>query len=489
MNIISKLPLCLFICICCPLTAQSIDWPVWPDSTIHEIGSSFGQYFAGSFKYYHPGIDIMAPAGTPVYAVKSGYVKAVLTTVPDNQYYWRILIGDSAGSQECDAWMYAHLNDYTIAVSEGEWVEEGQYLADLIDYPPNTFPEHLHFVQIRHSGDSWHDAENWQWKTNALDVLDGIADNDTPVFETVYGSQMIGFCRNQSQTYFDGSDTLSGDIDLVCHVYDRINCSTSKVVPYRVEYKLESDTMVDWINGVCFTGQFDYPSADVKIVYRDDATCDSEGDWVNQEYYFCVSNSDGDSLIEYHDRYECWHTADFHNGAVTVSIRAFYRFGNGDSISAVVNIENYHTLTGTISLSNSPPNLGGSVVTVLSSGQAATTAINGSFEIPDIGGGSQQIIITRYAYESVDTVVIMNQDRVIEKTLTRLFYCGDANNDESLSVADAVYLISYVFKGGSAPDPIEAGDANCDGNVNVADAVYMISYVFKGGSEPCAHCW
>ena len=65
------------------------------------------------------------------------------------------------------------------------------------------------------------------------------------------------------------------------------------------------------------------------------------------------------------------------------------------------------------------------------------------------------------------------------------FEAGDANVDGTANVGDAVFLISYVFKGGAAPDPIEAGDANCDGGTNVGDAVYLISYIFKGGAAPC----
>ncbi len=65
------------------------------------------------------------------------------------------------------------------------------------------------------------------------------------------------------------------------------------------------------------------------------------------------------------------------------------------------------------------------------------------------------------------------------------FICGDAGGDGSINIADAVYLINYIFKGGPAPEPLDAGDANCDGNVNVADAVYLINYIFKGGPEPC----
>ena len=66
-----------------------------------------------------------------------------------------------------------------------------------------------------------------------------------------------------------------------------------------------------------------------------------------------------------------------------------------------------------------------------------------------------------------------------------IYRCGDADGVQAINVADAVYLVNYVFKGGSAPEPIEAGDANCDGTVNLADAVYLVNYVFKGGPEPC----
>ncbi|MFH2056623.1 MAG: S8 family serine peptidase [bacterium] len=63
--------------------------------------------------------------------------------------------------------------------------------------------------------------------------------------------------------------------------------------------------------------------------------------------------------------------------------------------------------------------------------------------------------------------------------------CGDANGDAIVNITDAVYLIQYIFSGGSEPDPYEAGDVNCDGIVNITDAVYLISYIFSGGYPPC----
>lgn len=68
------------------------------------------------------------------------------------------------------------------------------------------------------------------------------------------------------------------------------------------------------------------------------------------------------------------------------------------------------------------------------------------------------------------------------------YLCGDANGDEQVNVGDAVFLITYIFKGGAAPDPVCLGDANGDGNTNVGDAVYLIAYIFKGGPAPVADC-
>jgi hypothetical protein len=62
---------------------------------------------------------------------------------------------------------------------------------------------------------------------------------------------------------------------------------------------------------------------------------------------------------------------------------------------------------------------------------------------------------------------------------------GDINGDTQANVSDVIYLINYLFKGGSSPDPIwGCGDMQCDGNVNIQDAIYLINYLFKGGPVP-----
>ncbi len=62
---------------------------------------------------------------------------------------------------------------------------------------------------------------------------------------------------------------------------------------------------------------------------------------------------------------------------------------------------------------------------------------------------------------------------------------GDANGDGSVDISDAVYLITYIFGNGAAPNPIQAGDADCSSGIDIADAVYLINYIFREGPDPC----
>ncbi len=66
------------------------------------------------------------------------------------------------------------------------------------------------------------------------------------------------------------------------------------------------------------------------------------------------------------------------------------------------------------------------------------------------------------------------------------FVRGDANADGLVNIADAVYLINYLFVGGPPPLPLDAGDANSDGMLNIADVIYLVNYLFLGGPPPCS---
>ena len=66
------------------------------------------------------------------------------------------------------------------------------------------------------------------------------------------------------------------------------------------------------------------------------------------------------------------------------------------------------------------------------------------------------------------------------------FLRGNANGDGSVNIADAVFLLAYLFQAGAEPPCMASGDANGDGAVNIADAVHILSYLFQAGAEPMA---
>lgn len=88
----------------------------------------------------------------------------------------------------------------------------------------------------------------------------------------------------------------------------------------------------------------------------------------------------------------------------------------------------------------------------------------------------EPLSLTVQDYCSADTASFM----------VRVFICGDANGSESIDIDDIVFLINYVFQGGTAPVPVSSGDADLSGGVDIDDIVYLITYVFQGGPEPCA---
>lgn len=63
---------------------------------------------------------------------------------------------------------------------------------------------------------------------------------------------------------------------------------------------------------------------------------------------------------------------------------------------------------------------------------------------------------------------------------------GDVTGDGSIDLGDVIFLINYLYKSGSAPNPMITGDLNCDEEVELGDIVYLINYLYRGGPPPCS---
>ncbi len=71
------------------------------------------------------------------------------------------------------------------------------------------------------------------------------------------------------------------------------------------------------------------------------------------------------------------------------------------------------------------------------------------------------------------------------------FIRGDSNTDETMNIADAIYILSYLFASGPGISCLDAADANDDGGVDLADGVYILQNLFASGpaiSPPSPDC-
>ena len=64
------------------------------------------------------------------------------------------------------------------------------------------------------------------------------------------------------------------------------------------------------------------------------------------------------------------------------------------------------------------------------------------------------------------------------------FVRGDCTDDGIVNVADAIWLLSFLFEGNSESPCAAACDANDDGGLDVGDPIYILNAQFSGGPLP-----
>ena len=66
------------------------------------------------------------------------------------------------------------------------------------------------------------------------------------------------------------------------------------------------------------------------------------------------------------------------------------------------------------------------------------------------------------------------------------FVRGDANADNFTNIADAIWIIEYLFQSGPIPICLDSADSNNDAIIDVSDVIYLIQWQFQGGPAPPA---
>jgi len=324
---------------------DTIPWPLPPTSSLQPLGNNWGEYqnYGGS-PYFHPGIDILTPQrqGVAVYAVKDGWVKAWLTI--QARYHWRLAIADSSLEypDSCEGFLYAHIDSARYHKQVGDYVQKGELIGYLVPWPVTGF-DHIHFAKIKDEGYTWPRAD-WAFVFNPLILLRPNTDTIPPKFEFARPNQYFAFCLNNTSNYLN-PDSLYGDVDIICKIYDKFSVSTGdtvwdKLIPLKIEYEIigEYETLEKTLS-FSFSGRLPNDQL-INVVYKQDNICRSRGDYNYRDYYFIITNTDGDSLIESSDINYCWQTRNFPNGRYLIKVYAYDAFNNCSACSMFVRVAN-----------------------------------------------------------------------------------------------------------------------------------------------------
>jgi len=73
---------------------------------------------------------------------------------------------------------------------------------------------------------------------------------------------------------------------------------------------------------------------------------------------------------------------------------------------------------------------------------------------------------------------------IVEYEPPASFIRGDAAQDGTVTLADALFVARYLFAGGPSPQCLDSADVNDDGRVSVVDPLYLLYYLFMGTAQP-----
>ena len=76
------------------------------------------------------------------------------------------------------------------------------------------------------------------------------------------------------------------------------------------------------------------------MIYKEDSTCNTNGDYNSREFFYVVTNSDGDQTYNAADQNESWNTVNVANGDYVVEVVARDVAGNQSIASMTVTVNN-----------------------------------------------------------------------------------------------------------------------------------------------------
>ena len=294
-------------------------WPLGPGDVMQPCGNNCYEYqrYGGS-PYYHDGLDCLGLGGDPCYAVADGYVSLISISEP---LYTGIVVNYTSGQDK--GWLYWHITYSTIPFIEGDPVKESDRVGNIATWPVSEF-HHVHFTRSYYPGvKSWYDAVD-----NPIEFMAPSTETQAPVFRQAETNQWFSFCEDNGTVRVDPND-VKGSVDIIALVGDKIVDLYWDVVPYDITW---------WINGtggsvpptkfLTFTGEMPPSSTVTTVVYKRAGIWQTQGDYNNRDFYFIVTNTDGDGIVEVGDEAYNFDSTTLPNGLYTLYVEAKDFAGN-----------------------------------------------------------------------------------------------------------------------------------------------------------------
>jgi hypothetical protein len=299
--------------------AQGERWPLGTGADPNRVGNNcyeFQNY--GSDSYYHDGLDCLGAAADPCYSVDNGYMMRISVSEP---LYTGMMINYTNGPDK--GWLYWHITANTIPFVVGDHVNTGDRVGNLANWPVSSF-HHTHFTRSYYpNGNTWYDCVD-----NAIEFMQPTTDTQVPVFEESETGQWFSFCENNGTLRIDPNQ-VKGQVDVIAKISDRITDTSWRVVPYDIEW---------WVEGVggnvpvtkylTFTGATPAAATVTTVVYKRAGQWMTQGNYAARDFYFVVTNTDGDGLVEAGDEANSFDTTALPDGAYNFYVRARDWAGN-----------------------------------------------------------------------------------------------------------------------------------------------------------------
>ena len=122
-------------------------------------------------------------------------------------------------------------------------------------------------------------------------------------------------------------------------------------------------------------------------------------------------------------------------------------------------------------------------------GETTTIVLDDSYNLPSCPAADPNCVpgpAVNYVIYDGMSISPIKIDGVIEFDSTPGFRRGNTNGDSGVDLADALFVVNYLFAGGQQPNCLDSADINDDGSLDISDTVYLLNYLFVSGPTPAA---